>query len=125
MRYKHRLATNGNLLTAAPLVEAVTAYLVDLNSPPVGHYSQTIARIEASEKAMADLKQALADAATIAEHSAAIWRVVQEAINCVDRISNPANGSDCEETIKATFDLYAAVGPLPPTVRDIAGRGGR
>jgi hypothetical protein len=118
---------SADLLTAAPLVEALKfaehaaralysseakVSFVKLYTPVYGvdgHLSQALI-IQA-------LQQALADAATIAEHSADLCQFINQATK-----EPPSNVGDL---IEERMFIFQAAMALPPSVRDIVGRGGR
>jgi hypothetical protein len=137
---------SADLLTAAPLVEALQNALQealdDADNRPLSNCLAAKSKTKSEQyerrqgfkggliTAQLKLKQALADAATIAEHSAAIWRVVALAIRGVtydEYELHLSHGSTdfTDPCLCERCELYRSVDALPPSVRDIAGRGGR
>lgn len=128
-----KVTSSADLLTAAPLVSALEAllesprWLEEATIPKAGidaNPKQVVFNASIAYLKIVNAQQALADAATIAEHSAAIWYVMAcvRTYVAVTEWQPKASPSELQFYLNKIISSYNA---LLPSVHDLAGRGGR
>lgn len=114
---------SADLLTAAPLYSAMKELLelAECIYIPRRDAEEHAASVEV----MKDAQQALADAATIAQHSPAIWRVVSTLPYLYRFLNEVPDMPAWLEDSPEVLDFLQAYNALLPSVHDLVGRGGR